>query len=371
MSERSTPRDGVGASTRAVHAGLPPAAQGHPFLPGPVFAAPYHLAGEPDGAVPGYGRYANPTWELLEAALGELEGGESVVFSSGMAALCAIVLPALIPGDVLVAPADGYPGIRSLAAEHLRPRGIEVRLVATDDSAVRASLYGATLVWLETPSNPSLHVLDVESLSAAAHDAGARVVVDNTLATALRQRPLALGADFSMTSASKHLTGHSDLILGAVSVGDREQADALRSWRGLAGAVPGPFEAWLAHRSLATLALRVDRQEANARALAELLREREDVDDVRWPGFGSVIGFTLADAAHADAFLSACRLVAQATSFGGVHSSAERRARWATDAVADGWIRLSAGIEDADDVLGDVAQALDAALSARRAPRTP
>jgi cystathionine gamma-lyase len=351
--------DGHGDSTRSAHAGLPRAVDGEPFLPGPTFAGPYHLSGAPDASRFGYGRNDNPTWARLEDALGELEGGESVVFASGMAAVTAVVVPALRPGDVLVAPSDGYPGIRTIGVEVLEPRGVEVRLVPTDDAAVRAALPGATLVWLESPSNPGLDVLDVAALAAEAHAAGATVAVDNTLAGPLRQRPLEIGADLSVTSGSKHLSGHSDLLLGVVTVADQARAAALRAWRTTTGSIPGPFEAWLAHRSLATLALRLERQEANAAALAERLRGRDDVADVRWPGVGSVVCFDLGSEARAQAFLTACELVAEATSFGGVHSNAERRGRWGTDAVGDGFIRLNAGIEDAADLLADVERALD------------
>jgi cystathionine gamma-lyase len=234
-------------------------------------------------------------------------------------------------------------------------------LVSTDEAAVRAALGGATLVWVETPSNPGLAVLDIRALARDAHAAGARLAVDNTLATPLGQRPLDLGADLSMASATKALSGHSDLLLGYVASRDGADAAALRSWRTLTGAIPGPFEAWLAHRSLATLAVRVERQTANAAAVAELLRGRDDVTGVRWPGVGCVVCFELDGAGRAQAFLAAARLVAQATSFGGVHSSAERRARWGTDDVPEGFVRLSVGIEDAADLLADIGAALDAA----------
>ena len=349
----------AGDSTRTAHAGLPARADGEPFLPGPTFAAPYHLAGPADASRFNYGRYDNPTWVRLEEALGELEGAQSVVFASGMAAVSAVVIPALRSGDVLVAPSDAYPGIRSIARDVLEPNGIEVRLVPTDDDAVRAALPGATLVWVESPSNPGLDVLDLGALAAAAHAAGAILAVDNTLAGPLRQRPLELGADFSVMSASKHLAGHSDLILGTVAVADPERAAALRSWRIATGAIPGPFEAWLAHRSLATLALRLERQEANARAVSERLGARDDISAVRWPGVGSVVCFDVGSQARADAFLDACELVAPATSFGGLHSNAERRARWGSDAVSEGFIRFNAGIEDAPDLLADLERALE------------
>jgi len=349
-----------GPSTRAVQAGLPEPAQGEPFLPGPVFAAPFHLQGPADATRFSYQRYTNPTWENLETAVGELEGGEVLFFASGMAAVTAVAVSALRPGDVLVAPSDAYPGIRSIALEHLKPRGVEVRLVPTEESAIREALHGASMVWVESPSNPGLEMLDLVLLANEAHAAGATFVVDNTLAGPLRQRPLELGADVSVSSASKSLTGHSDLVLGYVAATDVEWVDALRSWRSTTGAIPGAFEAWLAHRSLATLAVRLERQEANAAALVEALRLRDDVEDVRWPRVGSVLCFTLADADRAQAFLDAATLVTEATSFGGLHSTAERRARWGTDDVAEGWIRFSAGIEDTGDLVADVAAALDA-----------
>jgi cystathionine gamma-lyase len=233
--------------------------------------------------------------------------------------------------------------------------------VASADAAFREATPGATLVWLETPSNPGMEVLDVAAAAAAAREAGALLAVDGTLATPLRRRALELGADFAVASASKHLTGHSDLVLGYVAARDPERAAAIRTHRGLMGAIPGPFEAWLAHRSLGTLAVRLERQEANAAALAEVLRAHAAVTDVRWPGFGSVLVFTLADAEAAQRFLDAARLVTEATSFGGVHTSAERRARWGTDDVPAGFVRFHAGIEDRDDLVSDVRAALDAA----------
>jgi cystathionine gamma-lyase len=349
----------VNDGTRVVHAGLPAPAQGEPFLPGPVLASPFHLIGEPADAPYGYNREDNPTWRRYEAALGDLEGAEAVLFASGMAAVAAVVLE-LGPGEVLVAPDDGYPGIRALARDHLARNGVDVRLVHTDETAIRDALDGATLVWIETPSNPGLDVIDIAALAEDVHAAGGRLAVDNTIATALGQRPLDLGADVVMTSCSKALTGHSDINLGVITTRDAEQAEALRTWRSHSGAIAGPFEAWLAHRSLATLEVRLERSQANALALADLLRGRDEVADVRYPGVGPVVSFTLPDAARAQAFLAAATLVLEATSFGGVHTTAERRARWEMDAVSEGFIRFSAGIEATEDLVADVARALDA-----------
>ena len=362
-----------------IRAGLPEPEQGAPFLPGPTFAAPYHLSGDPYEAPYVYGRYGNPTWARYEAALGELEGGPAVLFSSGMAAVTALLLPQLRPGDVLVAPSDCYMGIRTLAQSHLAERGVKVRLVATADPEFADAIDGASFVWLESPSNPGLDVCDLTLLIERAHATGAPVAVDNTFATPLGQRPLALGADYSIASASKYLTGHADLILGYVAARDSARAEDLVSWRTHTGSGAGPFEAWLAHRSLATLDVRLERACTTAQALAERLLARDDLVAVRYPGlpsdpahevasrqmtrFGTIVCFTLESADRAERFLAACRLVEQATSFGGVVSSAERRARWRGDDVAEGFIRLSVGCEDAGDVIADIEQALDASSS--------
>lgn len=368
-------RDG----TRVVRAGLPDAEQGDPFLPGPTFAAPYHLSGPPESSPYVYGRYGNPTVSRYESALGELEGGTAVVFPSGMAAVAAVLLPRLRPGDVLVAPADCYMGVRSLATSHLAERGVEVRLVPTADPGFADAIDGASFVWLESPSNPGLDVCDLRLLIERAHAEGAPVAVDNTFATPLGQRPLELGADFSVASASKYLSGHADLILGYVAAREAADAESLIEWRIHAGSVPGPFEVWLAHRSLATLDVRLERACSTAHALAARLAERDDLEEVRYPGlasdpshelasrqmtlFGTIVCFTLPSKDQAERFLSACRLVNDATSFGGVHSSAERRGRWGGDAVADGFIRMNVGCEHPDDLIADVEQALATAAS--------
>jgi cystathionine gamma-lyase len=366
-----------GPSTRAVHAGLPPARQGEPLLGGPVLAAPFHLRGDADAAPYGYGRDANPSWTGLEQALGELDGGEAVAFASGMAAVGAVLLTQLRPGDVLVASGDGYPGIRALAAERLAPLGVEARLVPTDTEALVDAAPGARLIWVETPANPRLAVCDVAAVADAAHAAGALLAVDNTLATPLGQQPLALGADIAVQSATKTLSGHSDVLLGAVVTRDGAVVEALRRWRSQAGAIPGAFEAWLVHRSLATLALRLERSSAGALAVARTLRERDDVPEVVHPSddpvaarqmreFGCLVGFDVGSAARAQAVLDACELVAEATSFGGVHTTAERRGRWGTDAVAEGFIRYSAGCEDPEDLVADLNAALDVAAPGPR-----
>jgi cystathionine gamma-lyase len=366
-------RDG----TRIVHAGLPEPEQGEPFLPGPVFAGPFHLRGDPAGAEFVYGRYGNPTWSRYEAALGELEEGEAVLFASGMAACSAVLLTLLRPGSALVLPSDCYMHVRGLARGHLRESGVEVTEIPTAGITLEALPERLDLLWLETPSNPGLDLCDIAALSAAAHERGALVAVDNTFSTPLGQRPLELGADLSVMSATKHLAGHSDLLLGYGAARDPELAKRLRGWRTETGAIAGPFEAWLAHRSLATLDLRLERGCANALALAELLAGREGVSGLRYPGlsvdpahelatrqmsrFGSVLSFDLGSRERAERFLGAARLITESTSFGGVHSVAERRGRWGGDDVPEGFIRLSAGCEDGADLVEDVERALGAA----------
>lgn len=361
-------RDG----TRAVHAGLPEPAVGEPFLPGPVFAAPYHL--DPvDGAIGnGYARTEHPTRGALQDAIGELEGGPTLVFASGQAAITALLLSVLRTGDTVAVPADGYFTVRAFAEGTLR--GLGVRTVLVPTAGPYPDFTGVRLVLLETPANPGLDVCDIRAVAAAAHAAGALVAVDNTTATPLGQNPLALGADVVVASGTKALTGHSDLLLGYVSTNDDQLFDQVETWRKQTGAVPGAFDCWLAHRSIATLDLRLQRQSANAAALAELLAARSDVSGVRWPGLAGdpsfkvaseqmrripgVVSFDLGAADRVARFLAAAELVFAATSFGGVHTTADRRAQWGDD-TSPGFVRLSCGIEDPEDLVADLTAALD------------
>ncbi|MET7679463.1 cystathionine gamma-lyase [Streptomyces sp. NPDC005423] len=368
----------AGDGTRAVRAGLPEPVKHEPTLPGPVFAAHFHLPGEATGPYT-YGRDENPTWTHLERAIGELEAPErddaqTLVFASGMAAISSVLFSQLRAGDAVVLPDDGYQ-VLPLVRAQLEAYGIEVRTAPTAGDAQLGVLDGAKLLWIETPSNPGLDVCDVRRLADAAHARGALVAVDNTLATPLGQRPLELGADFSVASGTKQLTGHGDILLGYVSGTDATAMAAVRRWRKIVGAIPGPMEAWLAHRSIATLQLRVDRQNASAGTLAEALRARPEVAGLRYPGlpddpshkiaaqqmrrYGCVVSFTLPSRARAERFLDALRLVDDATSFGGVRSTAERRGRWGGDAVPEGFVRFSVGAEDPADLVADVLRALE------------
>lgn len=361
--------------TRCIQAGHPSEVDvGSPLLPGPVFAAPYHMDAADPHKSDFYGREGNPTWRALENAIGELDGGHCVLFPSGMAAITSLLRTVLLPGDTVVLPSDGYYQVRKFAHGSLATIGVRVREVPTPGPWPPDVLDGARLVLLETPSNPGMDVCDIAALASAAHLAGALVAVDNTTASPLGQRPLELGADVVVASDSKALTGHSDLILGHVTAADASLAAALATTRTNSGAVPGPFEAWLAHRSLGTLDLRLARQADNASAVARLLAGHPAVRRVRWPGlpsdpahtvaarqmrrFGGVLCFELPSRHAVDAFVAASRLVLNATSFGGLHTTADRRAQWG-DAVPDGFVRLSAGCEDTDDLLADVAAALD------------
>ncbi|WP_250399964.1 cystathionine gamma-lyase [Streptomyces cellostaticus] len=379
MSGSTAGADRTGDGTRAVRAGLPEPVKHEPTLPGPVFAAHFHLPGEVTGPY-SYGRDDNPTWTHLERAIGELEapGRDDVgtlVFASGMAAISAVLFSQLRAGDAVVLPSDGYQ-VLPLVRAQLEAYGVEVRSAPTGGDAQLDVLDGARLLWIESPSNPGLDVCDIRRLVEAAHARGALVAVDNTLATPLGQRPLELGADFSVASGTKQLTGHGDLLLGYVTGRDGEAMTAVRRWRKIVGAVSGPMEAWLAHRSIATLHLRVDRQNATALAVAEALRQRPEISGLRYPGlpddpshqvasrqmrrYGCVVSFTLPTRARAERFLEVLHLVEDATSFGGVRSTAERRRRWGGDAVPEGFIRLSVGAEDPEDLVADVLRALDA-----------
>jgi cystathionine gamma-lyase len=360
--------------TRAVHAGLPEPAVGQPFLPGPVFAGPYHLDPVDGPGENGYARTEHPTRRGLQDAIGSLEGGRTLVFASGQAAITALLLSVLRSGDTVAVPADGYFTVRAFAEGTLRRLGVDTIQVPT--AGPYPDFRGVRLVLLETPANPGLDVCDIRALAGEAHAAGALLAVDNTAATPLGQNPLALGADVVVASGTKALTGHSDLLLGYVSTNDGGLYDRVETWRKQTGAVPGAFDCWLAHRSIATLDLRLARQSQNGEAVAGLLAARSDVAGVRWPGLASdpsfpiasvqmrripgVVSFDLGDAGRVARFLTAAELVFAATSFGGVHTTADRRAQWGDD-TSPGFVRLSCGIEDTVDLLADLTAALDEA----------
>lgn len=366
--------------TMILEAGYPPPKAAGAFVPAVQFSSTFTAGGDPAQHQLTYGRFHNPTWAVWEEALGILDGGHAVSFASGMAAVAAVFGVTLRPGDVVVLPSDSYYTTRVVASNWLTAIGVQVRLAPTHGDAQADVLEGARLLWIETPTNPQLDVCDISHLVEVARQRGVLVAVDNTTATAYLQQPLALGADYVVASDTKALTGHSDLVLGHVATASDERATALRTWRTQHGAIPGPMETWLAHRSLATLPLRLTRQCASALQVASHLRSTPDVSAVHYPGlpdhpahavaarqmraFGSVVSFDLSTRARAEAFLEALTLVREATSFGGVHSTAERRARWGGDAISDGFIRFSVGCEAVADLIDDIEGGLGAAREA-------
>ncbi|MGY2875486.1 cystathionine gamma-synthase [Marmoricola sp. URHA0025 HA25] len=342
-------------ATRVVHAGRPPHAADQPLNVPITMASTYVAGGDLE-----YGRYANPTWTAFEDALGELEGGRCLAFASGLAVV-ATVLDLVGNGETVVAPRHAYNGTtRQLADLEARGRVRALLVDIADTEAVVAACDDAALVWVESPTNPAMEVADIPAIVAAAHAAGARVAVDNTFATPLLQQPLDLGADLAVHSATKYLAGHSDVVMGAVVTRDDELHDVLKGRRDVIGAIPGPFEAWLALRGLRTLSLRVERAQANAAELARRFEQHPSVVEVRYPGFGGMVSIVLADAESADALCLGTSLWVHATSLGSVESTLERRRRWRSEPVTipEGLVRLSVGIEDVDDLWDDLAAAL-------------
>ncbi len=332
-----------------------------------------------------YGRDSNVVWEGLEEVLGALEGGRALVFGSGMAAIAAVVETLAVGATVVVA-GDAYNGTRHLLAD-LAGRG-RLSVVPADVSDTAATLAacekGADLLWLESPTNPLMAVADLAGLADGAHGLGLTVVVDNTFATPLLQRPLDLGADVVVHSVTKFLAGHSDLLMGAAVTSQDRWWEALVARRSLHGGVAGPLEAFLALRGVRTLAVRLERAQANAGELARRLAGHPRVVRVRYPGladdpghqlaakqmrgFGAMLAFEVrGGAAGADAVCDAVRLCVPATSLGGVETLIERRARWPwEEATPADLLRLSVGIEAVEDLWSDLDQALTAAAAARR-----
>ncbi|OBG82414.1 cystathionine gamma-lyase [Mycobacterium sp. E802] len=361
-----------GDSTRSVKAVGVESIPGQPVAPIPVPASAYHLSPDETEPLDSYGRSSNPSWRQLEAALAELEGAVgALTFGSGMAAITSTLRVLATPGTTLVVPADGYYQVRRYAAEYLCPQGVTVIEAHTHDICEAAA--GADAVLAETPVNPGLDVVDLHRLAMICRGNGATLVVDNTTATPLGQQPLALGADLVVASATKALSGHSDLVAGYVAGSQRELMAAVERERLLSGSILGAFEAWLVLRSLGSAGLRFERQCQNAVALAMMLRDHPAVRSVRYPGlpddpahelaaaqmrrFGGLVSIELSDAAAVHALVERSALLIASTSFGGIHTSVDRRARWG-DPVPAGFARISAGIEDTEDLLADVDRAL-------------
>lgn len=350
-------RESLSVETIVVTAGRPPAGPDQPLNPPIVPASSFHAGGAYE-----YAREAAPTTDALEAALGALEHGTAVAFASGMAAANAAM--DLVPeGGVIVAPSAAYTGVAVRLRELAGVGRIALRIVDADDTpAVIEACAGAALLWLESPTNPLLEVADLPACIRAAHDSGARVLVDNTFATPILQNPLDLGADLVLHSVTKALSGHSDLLMGALVAADADLAEQVRVRRVLLGAAPSAFDCYLALRGIRTLAIRVERAQENARVLAERLAQHPAIERVRYPGFGTIAAIEVAGGpAAADRTCSRVEVWAHATSLGGVDSLLERRRRWPLESavVPEGLIRLSVGIENVEDLWRD----LDSALS--------
>ncbi len=359
---------------RLLHLGREGLRAGDAIAPAIVPSAVYHLPGEGTDLPYVYGRYGNPTWTKLEAALSELEQAEAVAFPSGMAAIAALYFTQVRAGDRIVIPADGYHATKTLALTHLAPLGVTVepRPVAR---FLEGGFEGVRFALLETPSNPGLDVCDIAEALRLAKASGTVLAVDDTTATPLLQRPLDLGADLVISADTKALNGHSDALLGHVATRDPAKAAAIREWRKLSGAIPSPFDAWAVLRGLETLELRLSRMQANAAALAEIFAASPLIERVRYPGlkddpshavsarqmrgFGFMLSATFRDPAQADRFIASCAMVQSSTSFGGVRTSAERRARWG-DQVAPGFVRISAGCEPTAPLSAAIGRALTA-----------
>jgi cystathionine gamma-synthase len=359
MSEPPEPLSGksLHPATLAVTVGRPSHEPDQPLNAPVTFASTYVGGGDLE-----YGRYANPTWTAFEDALGALEGGRALAFSSGLAAI-ATIFDLVGTGQKVVAARHTYHGsVMQLADLESRGR-LQAELVdITDTAAVVAACEDASLVVIESPTNPALEIADIPAIVAAAHAAGAYVVVDNTFATPLLQQPLALGADLVVHSATKYLSGHSDVVMGAVVTNDDELYAVLKGRRDLVGAIPGPMEAWLALRGMRTLHLRVERAQANAQELVRRLSTHPAIGEVRYPGFGAIVSIVLAQGAlAADLLTHKTKLWVHATSLGGVESTFERRRRWKTESqtIPEGLVRMSVGIEDVEDLWGDLLRALD------------
>jgi len=361
-----------GDSTRSVKAVGSEPVPGSPVAPPPVPASTFHLSPDDSDSLDKYGRYSNPTWRQLESALADLEGAAAALtFGSGMAAITSVLRVLAKPGQKLVVPADGYNQVRRYAREYLAPQGVTVVEAASVEMCAAAA--DADVVLAETPANPGLDVVDLHRLALDCRRRGSTLVVDNTTATPLGQQPLSLGADLVVASATKALSGHSDVIAGYVAGSHPELMAAVEQDRLLAGPILGAFEAWLVLRSLGSAGLRFERQCHNAQALAVMLLTHPAVKSVRYPGlpddpshqiatlqmkrFGGLVAIELENAQAVHTLVERSALLVASTSFGGIHTSVDRRARWG-DPVADGFARISAGIEDTDDLIADLEHAL-------------
>ncbi len=394
-SEAAARLEKSGFATKAIHAGSEPDPVTGAVIP-PIYQSSTFAQDGVGGLRAGYeySRSANPTRDALQECLSALEGGTAgFAFASGLAAEDTVLRTVLGPGDHLLLPNDAYGGTFRLVDKVAAKWGVEYTPVALDDlAAVRAAVRpGQTrLIWCETPTNPLLNISDIGELAALAHETGALLAVDNTFATPYLQSPLALGADLVVHSTTKYCGGHSDVVGGAVVVGEGTQvpgsgeplADGIAFHQNAMGAVAGPFDAWLTLRGLKTLAVRMDRHCDNAEAIVEFLSAHPRVHTVLYPGlpnhpghevaahqmrrFGGMVSFRVPDEATALAVCAATRVFTLAESLGGVESLIEHPGRMTHASVAGSalevpadLVRLSVGIEDADDLIADLEAALE------------
>ncbi len=369
MSENDFPHP----ETLAIQVGRPSPTSDGPLNPPISLNATLHAGGEV-----GYGRYGNETWSALESAIAAFESGPTLVFSSGMAAINAVF--SLLPvGAVVTASDQGYSGVMNLLRGLDAAGKIEIRLVdIANTDEVLAAIPGSALLWLESPTNPSLKIVDLPKLIAAAKSHGCGVGVDNTFATPLIQQPLLMGADIVAHSLTKYLSGHSDIVLGSLSIKDPALFQRLSDARKIGGAIAGPFEAWLALRGIRTFPLRFSKAQENAAEIARRLQVHPKIAKINYPGlpeneyhlraksfmrgFGAVLSFTLhGGAIEAEMVCDSSRVITHATSLGGIESLWERRRRWAgeSESVPESLIRLSVGCENIEDLWRDISQALE------------
>ncbi len=321
-----------------------------------VTTAKYKLSGTPDTPYT-YGRDINPTVEAAEAAISALEQASVVAFPSGMAAITAGLMATAKAGDRVLVPSDGYYVTRVLLEDILSGHDIQFDAIPTQAYA-GTDLSPYAVVWVETPSNPGLDLCSIRSISETAHAHGATVIVDNTTLTPLLQRPLDLGADMVVSSDTKAMSGHADCLYGHIATRDEALFEKAAKWRKVSGTIPDPFASFLVHRGLMTLELRLQRMCATAAALVERLDDHSVITALKYPGIGFLIGLTFATEALAERFIEDCPAIFASTSFGGIHTSAERRARWG-DAVADGFVRLSVGCEPTDALVTAIEATLE------------
>jgi cystathionine gamma-synthase len=356
-------------------------ATGRPHGPGAPLNQPLTMTSTyvADGPV-NYAREGHPTWSALEDTLGAMEKAHALVVSSGMGAINA-VLDLVPPGGLVVAPDHPYSGTAARLRELATAGRITTRLVSmADTAAIVEALEGASLLWLESPTNPLMEIVDIKTVVSAARSRGVRTALDNTFATPVIQRPLDLGIDIAMQSATKFIGGHSDLLLGVLTTRDTELRESLRQRRSIMGLNPGGMETWLALRGVRTLAIRMRHSSATAAELAARLSGHRRVVQVLYPGLpghpghevamrqmssgGAIVCFVVdGDAAVAEQVCADVSLWTHATSLGGVESTMERRRRWPAESpdVPESLIRLSVGLEDVEDLWRDLCDALDRA----------